>query len=96
MLTKSKQLAELLKVLANEHRLMILCVLMEEPKTVGRISEAIPDITQSALSQHLSILKAHGILDCTKKGQSVTYKIADHRVEEIINVLKKHYCDLDT
>jgi DNA-binding transcriptional ArsR family regulator len=90
---KAKELAELLKVLANENRLMIFCALMEEPKTVGKIAEKVPTITQSALSQHLALLKAYGILDFTKNGQNVTYSIADHRVEEIIHVLKKYYCD---
>lgn len=90
---KAKQIAELLKVLANENRLMIFCALMEGPKNVSKIAESVPNITQSALSQHLSLLKAHGILDFTKNGQSITYAIADRRVEEIINVLKKHYCD---
>lgn len=90
---RAKQIAELLKVLANENRLMIFCALMERPMTVGEIAKFVPNITQSALSQHLSLLKAHGILDFQKSGQSITYSIADHRVEEIIHVLKKHYCD---
>ncbi|MDD2363108.1 MAG: metalloregulator ArsR/SmtB family transcription factor [Oscillospiraceae bacterium] len=90
---KAKEISELLKVLANENRLMIFCSLMEGPKTVGKIAEKVPDITQSALSQHLAILKAHGILDFKKNGQSITYSIVDHRVEEIINVLKKYYCN---
>lgn len=90
---KAKQVAQLLKVLANEYRLLILCELIKEPKTVSGLGEKIPNITQSALSQHLTLLKAHGILDNSKAGQSVTYFIADHRVEEIISLLKKHYCD---
>lgn len=90
---KSKQIAELLKVLANENRLMIFCTLMECPKTVNKIAEKVPNITQSALSQHLSVLKAHGILDSEKNGQNITYSIADERVVEIINVLKKYYCE---
>ena len=90
---KAKELAELLKVLANENRLMIFCALMEGPKTVGKIAEKVPNITQSALSQHLALLKAHGILDFMKNGQNITYSVADHRVEEIIRVLKKYYCD---
>lgn len=91
---KAKQMAELLKVLANENRLMIFCALMEGPKTVGKIAESVPNITQSALSQHLALLKAHGILDYAKNGQNITYSIVDHRVEEIIHVLGKYYCDL--
>lgn len=91
---RAKQIAELLKVLANENRLMIFCALMEAPMTVSEIAKYVPNITQSALSQHLGLLKAHGILDFSKSGQNVTYSIADHRVEEIINTLKKYYCDL--
>ena len=92
---KAKQIAELLKVLANENRLMIFCALMEHPMTVSEIAKFVPNITQSALSQHLSLLKAHGILDFQKTGLNITYSIADHRVEEIIHVLKKHYCNIE-
>lgn len=91
---RAKHIAELLKVLANENRLMIFCALMEQPRNVGDIARFVPNISMSALSQHLSLLKAHGILDSQKTGQNITYSIADHRVEEIINVLKKHYCDI--
>ena len=90
---RAKQIAELLKVLANEYRLLILCELSKGPKTVSSLGEKMPNITQSALSQHLALLKAHGILDFLKSGQSVTYSIADHRVEEVMSVLKKYYCD---
>ena len=92
---KAKQIAELLKILANENRLLILCALMEQPMTVNKISEKVPNITQSALSQHLGHFKAHGILDYVKSGQNIKYSIADHRVEEIINTLKKYYCESD-
>lgn len=89
---KAKQIAELLKILANENRLMILCALMEKPLNVSKIAERIPNISQPALSQHLTILKAHGILEYKKAGQNITYSIADHRVEEIINSIKRYYC----
>jgi DNA-binding transcriptional ArsR family regulator len=95
MQEKARKIAALLKVLANENRLMILCVLMEQPMTVSRISEKVPSISQSALSQHLSLMKAHGILNSSKSGQNITYFVADHRVNEVINVLKKHYCDTE-
>lgn len=90
----AKFLAELLKVLANENRLLIVCFLMKQPMSVGKIGEKIPNITQSALSQHLSLLKAHGIVDNEKHGQSVIYSIADIRIKEVILVLKKHFCDI--
>ena len=93
---KAKQLAELLKILANENRLLILCALMQGAKTVGQIGEYVPKITQSALSQHLMMLKTAGILESEKQGQNVTYSIADYRVGEVLAVLKKYYCDEDT
>lgn len=60
---------------------------------MSKIAEKIPNITQSALSQHLALLKAHGILDFKKSGQNITYSIADTRVESVMEVLKKYYCD---
>jgi len=89
---KTKQIVDLLKVLANENRLMIFCALIERPLTVGELAKYVPNITQSALSQHLSLLKAHNILGFRKSGQNVTYSIADKRVEKIINAVKKYYC----
>ena len=92
---KAKQIAELLKALANENRLLILCGLMERRMTVGEIARRVPKITQSALSQHLALLKARGILDSDKSGQCVTYFIADGRVGEVIDVLRRYYCDAE-
>ena len=89
---KAKKIAELLKILANENRLLILCVLMENPRTVSELMKRIPGITQSAVSQHLSLLKTHGFLDSVKSGLRITYSIADSRVKDVICVLKKHYC----
>jgi DNA-binding transcriptional ArsR family regulator len=93
MREKAKKIAELLKLIANENRLMIFCALIEGPKTVSEISKKIPQITQPALSQHLALLKAHGLLDSRKTGQNVTYRIADNRIEKVIGVLKEYYCD---
>ena len=90
---EAKELAKLLRALANENRLLILCSLMDGPMTAGKLAQFVPGITQSALSQHLKLLKAHGILNCTKSGKNITYFIADPRTGEIIETLKKYYCD---
>ena len=90
---QAKQLAELLKMLANENRLLIFCALMDAPMTVGDIAKKVPNIRQSALSQHLTLLRAAGLLSSEKAGQNVIYAIADPRVNELIRVLKKYYCD---
>ena len=89
---KAKLLAELLRILANENRLLILCALMQGAKTVGQIGQYVPKITQSALSQHLIMLRTAGILESDKQGQNVTYSIADNRVKEVLGVLKQYYC----
>lgn len=96
MIEQAKTVAQLLKTLANENRLLILCHLMDKPMTVSEIGELIPNISQPALSQHLAILKAQGILQSSKNRQSVTYSISDSRVEEVINLIQKYYCNVDS
>ena len=93
MIDNVKDIAELLKVLSNENRLMIVCRLIESPMTVTELHKKIDNLTQSALSQHLSILKAHRILDSNKCGLSITYSIRDDRIKNVIKVLKENYCD---
>lgn len=92
MVDKAKDISELLKVLANENRLLILCYLIEKPMTVSELHEKLDNVTQSALSQHLSMLKAHKILDSNKAGLNITYSIRDERVVKIIESLKVNYC----
>ncbi len=89
---KSRMLSELLKVLSNENRLLILCALIENPLNVSELMKFVPSISQSSLSQHLSVLKAHDIVDYEKKGQTVTYFIKDKRIESVMNALKANYC----
>lgn len=88
----AKMMAQLLKLLANEHRLLILCALSEGERTVSEIHTFLPGITASALSQHLSQMKLGGILEAEKRGMHVFYRIADTRVEGLLGVLKEYYC----
>lgn len=89
---KAKKIAELLKILANEQRLLILCALMQEPLSVGEIHRFTPDITFSALSQHLKQLKTAGILESDKRGMNVVYRIQDERVISLMDSIKEQYC----
>jgi DNA-binding transcriptional ArsR family regulator len=89
---KAKKIAELLKLLANEQRLLILCALIQEPMSVGKIHEFTPHISASALSQHLSQLKTAGILESNKQGMNVIYRIQDKNVVGLMSYLKAHYC----
>jgi DNA-binding HxlR family transcriptional regulator len=92
MLVKAQKLADLLKLLSNKYRLVILCSLISGPKTVTEILAFTSEISKSALSQHLNIMKTAGLLSSNKKAQFVSYSIADKRVLEILGVLKEHYC----
>jgi DNA-binding transcriptional ArsR family regulator len=92
-MNQAKEIAELLKVLANENRLLIVCHLIEKPMTVSELHEKLSHLTQPALSQHLSILKANRILDSNKNGLMITYFIKDKRIENIIQALKTNYCN---
>ncbi|MDL2301769.1 metalloregulator ArsR/SmtB family transcription factor [Lachnospiraceae bacterium OttesenSCG-928-D06] len=90
---KAKQVAELLKILSNENRLLILCALQNGKMNVGEIANHVLGITQPALSQHLALLKTAGILESDKQGMNVVYSIADIRVKELLNTLRDYYCD---
>lgn len=92
MLEKAKEISELLKVLSNENRLLIVCHLIDRPMTVSELHENLNNLTQSALSQHLSILKAHKILDSNKSGLTITYSIHDKRIVKLIESIKINYC----
>lgn len=92
MLEGIKEISELLKVLANENRLSIVCYLIEKPMTVSELHEKLNHVTQPALSQHLAILKANRILDFNKNGLAITYFIQDKRIISIIQALRENYC----
>ena len=86
-----KILARQLKVLANENRLMILYYLQDKPMNVGELNKKLKNITQSGLSQHLSIMKANDLLDSNKEGLNITYFVKDEKVKNVLQVLKDSY-----
>jgi DNA-binding transcriptional ArsR family regulator len=88
-----KDIAQMLKVLANENRLLIVCYLLEKPMSVTELHNNISNLTQSALSQHLAILKSYKILESNKCGLSIIYSIRDQRAKNVMKVIKENYCD---
>jgi len=83
--------AALLKALANEQRLSILCSLLEGPLSVGQINERV-DLSQSALSQHLAVLRAGGLVETEKEAQTVYYSVPEGPVHKVLEALKEIYC----
>ena len=83
--------AQFLKMLANEHRLMVLCTLMEGELSVGELNDRIP-LSQSALSQHLAGLREAGLVTTRKEAKTVYYNLKDDSVTRVITVLHDIFC----
>lgn len=83
--------ADLLRAIANEHRLMVLCQLVEGERKVGDLL-AQSSLSQSALSQHLAKLRAQGLVTTRRERQQVHYAIADPAVGKLIRTLAEIYC----
>lgn len=84
--------ADILRTLANERRLMILCKLAEWGEaSVGALCEAV-GVSQSATSQHLAKMRDEGLIDFRRDGQTLWYRIAEPRTELLLGYLQKLFC----
>ncbi len=83
---------ELLKAMANEWRLMILCQLAEGEKTVSELQKIL-GLSQSALSQHLAILRREKIVQARKQAQSVSYSLAGDDAPRVMSTLHEVFCE---
>ncbi len=83
--------SRLLKALANEHRLMVLCALAEGEHSVSELNEMV-DLSQSALSQHLARLRGDGLVTTRREGQTIHYSIGEPLAASIVDLLYRHYC----
>ena len=83
--------AELLRALANEQRLMILCNLVPGPLSVGELNKRLP-LSQSALSQHLGVLREAGVVVTSRESQSVIYSLPPGIATRIIGLLHQEFC----
>lgn len=92
---KAAEAARLLALLANEKRLLILCLLVaEEEMTVGALAEAVA-LSQPALSQHLAKLREDGLVATRREAQSIHYRLADPRAARLLALLRDMYCPVD-
>ncbi len=84
--------AQLLKLLGNEKRLLVLCFLAARGEmTVGEIVGVVK-LSPSALSQHLARLRADGLVTFRRASQTLHYRVADKKALRVIQVLKEMYC----
>jgi ArsR family transcriptional regulator len=87
--------AGILRALANERRLLILCKLVEcGEANVGTLAEEV-GLSQSALSQHLAKMREEKLITYRRESQTLWYRIADRRVEDLLATLHHLYCRPD-
>ena len=91
MQTVAGDAVQMLKELANENRLMIMCALSESELSVGELNERI-DLSQSALSQHLARLRSKGLVQTRRMGQTIYYSLPETEALDIIHLLHDLYC----
>lgn len=86
------QAAALLRAVGNEHRLLVLCLLIEHGEmSVGALLERL-ELGQSALSQHLARMREEGLVTFRREAQTLYYRIDNPAVAKLIATLKSIFC----
>ncbi|MDH2309188.1 ArsR/SmtB family transcription factor [Methylobacterium brachiatum] len=89
---KAGDAARLLHLLANEKRLLILCLLIARGEMdVTSLAEAV-ELSQSALSQHLAKLRSDGLVAYRRESQTLHYRLEDPRAARVLATLKDIFC----
>ncbi len=89
---KAAQVASVLRAIANDRRLMILCRLVEDGEaTPGALAVSV-GLSQPALSQHLARMREEGLVAYRRESRTLWYRIADPRVAELLATLHRLYC----
>jgi len=81
----------LLKSLANRHRLLIICQLIDGERSVGELAEYL-NLRDSTVSQHLALLRKDGLVAARRDGQTIYYSIASDPAREVLKTLYQVYC----
>ncbi|MGP2514588.1 metalloregulator ArsR/SmtB family transcription factor [Yersinia sp. 2545 StPb PI] len=82
---------DVLRVLSNEDRLLLLCQLSQGEKAVGELETAL-GIHQPTLSQQLGVLRSDGLVNTRRDGKRIFYSIADSKVLALLELLYQLYC----
>ena len=89
--SRAKRATGLLKAMSNPVRLLVLCQLAEGEKSVGEL-EKVVDVSQSALSQHLALLRSRGIVASRRAGQTIFYSLTGSEAPALLAALYEVYC----
>tara|TARA_R110000744_G_C19292034_1_gene554766 strand:+ start:691 stop:993 length:303 start_codon:yes stop_codon:yes gene_type:complete len=91
MRNNADKAAALLKAMANQHRLLLLCLLNNGEMSVSELNQQV-SIPQSSLSQHLAALRRENLVVTRRDAQSIYYSLASDEVKAVINTLYQLYC----
>ena len=91
MLAAADEASAMLKALANRHRLIIICQLIEQERSVGELA-ALLNIRDSTVSQHLALLRKDGLVTARRDGQTIWYSIGSPQACELVRTLYRVYC----
>lgn len=91
MKANASQAAKLMKALGNESRLLILCYLDGKELSVSELNSCL-DLSQSALSQHLAVLRKDGLVKTRRESQTIYYSLEGDTAKRIIHTLHEMYC----
>ena len=91
MRAHAAEAARMLKVLGNEKRLMLLCLLVERERSVGDLNVRL-ELSQSALSQHLAVLREDKLVTTRRDAQTIYYSLAPGPAQRILETLHGIYC----
>jgi len=83
--------SELLKALANRHRLLMVCQLIERERSVSEIADML-GLRDSTVSQHLALLRRSGIVTARRDGQTIWYSIGSAPARAVVQALYSAYC----
>lgn len=83
---------DLLKMLANRHRLMILCMLMEGEKSVGQLVELL-GARDSTVSQNLATLRRCGLISGRRDGRRIWYRVESSPARGVLEALYNSLCE---
>lgn len=91
MKENSSKAAKLMKALGNESRLLILCYLDGKELSVTELNQCL-DLSQSALSQHLAVLRKDGLVKTRRESQTIYYSLSGDTATRIIHTLHEMFC----
>lgn len=91
METAADSASDLLKALANRHRLLIICQLIDGERSVGDLAVFL-GLRDSTVSQHLALLRKDGLVAARRDAQTIYYSIASDPAREILTALYRVYC----